>query len=84
METVPSVNPLRRPSRPDAPGRLGAHRDGTYLDTVFPPEEEVRNHFEWQLEGDRIYGPGIDIKGGTAMIWLVLHAAGAGARGFEE
>ncbi len=47
----------------------------THLDTVFPPEEEARNDFRWQPEGDRIYGPGThDIKGGTAMILLVLEA----------
>lgn len=47
----------------------------SHLDTVFPPEEEARNDFRWREEGDRIYGPGvIDIKGGTAMIWLVLAA----------
>src|SRR5206468_9526957 len=45
----------------------------SHLDTVFPPEEELRNNFRWQPEGDRIYGPGThDIKGGTAMMWLVL------------
>jgi glutamate carboxypeptidase len=76
-EFVPSVNPA-----------FGDHlvltRSGTtgksiamisHLDTVFPPEEEIRNNFRWQPEGDRIYGPGThDIKGGTAMMWLVLHA----------
>jgi len=47
----------------------------SHLDTVFPPEEELRNGFRWQEEGDRIYGPGtMDIKGGTVMIWLVLSA----------
>lgn len=47
----------------------------SHLDTVFPPEEEVRNDFRWRREGDRIFGPGThDIKGGTAMIWLVLSA----------
>jgi glutamate carboxypeptidase len=47
----------------------------SHLDTVFPPEEEARNNFHWQREGDRIYGPGTeDIKGGTVMIWLVLQA----------
>src|SRR6266571_3695680 len=47
----------------------------SHLDTVFPPEEEARNNFHWQPEGDRIYGPGtVDIKGGTVMMWLVLSA----------
>lgn len=47
----------------------------SHLDTVFPSEEEARNDFKWCVEGDRIYGPGTqDIKGGTAMMWLVLHA----------
>jgi len=47
----------------------------SHLDTVFPPEEEARNNFRWQPEGDRIYGPGThDIKGGTVMMWLVLQA----------
>jgi len=45
----------------------------SHLDTVFPPEEEARNDFHWQIEGDRIFGPGTqDIKGGTLMMWLVL------------
>jgi glutamate carboxypeptidase len=45
----------------------------SHLDTVFPPEEEERNNFRWSVEGDRIYGPGTqDIKGGTAMMWLLL------------
>ena len=47
----------------------------SHLDTVFPPEEEARNHFHWQREGDRIFGPGThDIKGGTVMMWLLLTA----------
>src|SRR5712671_6205606 len=47
----------------------------SHLDTVFPPEEETRNNFHWQVEGDRIFGPGtVDIKGGTVMMWLVLVA----------
>jgi len=47
----------------------------SHLDTVFPPEEEERNQFRWQPEGDRIFGPGThDIKGGTLMMWLVLSA----------
>jgi glutamate carboxypeptidase len=76
-EFVPSINP--------AFGRhLVCTRRGSgsrsialisHLDTVFPPEEEIRNDFRWQPEGDRIYGPGTqDIKGGTAMMWLVLVA----------
>ena len=45
----------------------------SHLDTVFPPEEELQNNFCWQPEGDLIFGPGThDIKGGTAMMWLVL------------
>ncbi len=49
----------------------------THLDTVFPPEEEVANHFRWEpaVHEGRIYGPGtIDIKGGTALIWMMLRA----------
>jgi len=48
----------------------------THSDTVFPPEEEQRNDFKWDERPDegRIYGPGtVDIKGGTALIWLILH-----------
>lgn len=76
-EFVPSVNPnygdhlvLTRAGRTQRSIALVSH-----LDTVFPPEEEARNNFRWQPEGDRIFGPGThDIKGGTAMIWLVLQA----------
>jgi glutamate carboxypeptidase len=49
----------------------------THLDTVFPPEEELRHDFRWQESPseNRIYGPGtVDIKGGTVLIWLVLRA----------
>lgn len=47
----------------------------SHLDTVFAEEEERQNNFCWRPEGDRIYGPGtVDIKGGTAMIHLVLSA----------
>jgi len=50
----------------------------SHLDTVFPPEEELRNEFRWQVEGDRIFGPGTnDIKGGTVVMWLVLEALAA-------
>lgn len=57
----------------------------SHLDTVFPPAEEERNNFRWSVEGDRIYGPGTqDIKGGTAMMWLVLQAIQAHAPGVFE
>src|SRR5439155_10384350 len=76
-EFVPSVNPgcgdhlvLKRRGRSARNIALVSH-----LDTVFSPEEEARNNFHWQPDGDRIYGPGThDIKGGTVMIWLVLQA----------
>ena len=47
----------------------------THSDTVFPPEEEIRNEFSWdeRPEEGRIYGPGtVDNKGGTSLIWLIL------------
>jgi glutamate carboxypeptidase len=57
----------------------------SHLDTVFPPEEEKRNHFHWQPEGDRIFGPGThDIKGGSVMMWLVLTALQTHARDVFE
>lgn len=76
-ERVPSTNPdygdhlvLTRPGTSTRSIALVSH-----LDTVFPEEEEARNHFQWLREGDRIYGPGThDIKGGTMMMWMVLHA----------
>ncbi len=76
-EFVPSTNSgygdhlvLTRPGRGPKSIAMISH-----LDTVFPPEEEARNNFRWLPEGNRIYGPGThDIKGGTAMMWLVLHA----------
>jgi len=47
----------------------------SHLDTVFSREEEELNNFRWKPEGDRIYGPGtVDIKGGTALIWMMLDA----------
>ena len=74
-ESVPSNDPthgshlfLRRGPAEKKPIVLVTH-----LDTVFPPEEEVRNDFRWLPEGNRIYGPGtVDIKGGTTLIWLML------------
>ena len=76
-EFVPSTNPkfgrhlvMTRRGKSSRSLALISH-----LDTVFPPEEEVRNNFRWSVEGDRIFGPGTqDIKGGTAMMWLVLQA----------
>jgi len=76
-EFVPSVNPnygdhlaLTRRGRGTKSIAMVSH-----LDTVFPPEEEARNNFHWQPEGDRVYGPGThDIKGGTVMMWLMLQA----------
>jgi len=81
-EFVPSANPnygdhlvLTRRGRTTKNIAMVSH-----LDTVFPPEEEERNNFHWQPEGDRIYGPGThDIKGGTVMMWLVLQALRAHA-----
>jgi glutamate carboxypeptidase len=74
-EFVPSTNPqfgehlvLSRRGRGSKSIAMVSH-----LDTVFPPEEEQQNNFRWQVEGDRIFGPGTnDIKGGTVVIWLVL------------
>ncbi len=72
-EFVPAANPaygehlfLRRG---DAPPVVLV----THLDTVFPPEEELRNDFRWCEQGGRLYGPGtVDNKGGTVLIWLML------------
>ncbi len=45
----------------------------SHLDTVFSADEEMRNDFSWRPEGPRIFGPGTyDIKGGTAMLWLLM------------
>ena len=76
-ETIPSDNPnfgkhliLTRPGKSGRKIGLISH-----LDTVYPAEEEVRNHFSWRTEGDRIYGPGtVDIKGGTVMVYMILDA----------
>src|SRR5690606_24082538 len=76
-ESVPSNNPkfgnhlvLTRKGKTERSIAMVSH-----LDTVFPPEEEERNDFRWQIEGNRAYGPGTqDIKGGTVMMWLVLRA----------
>ncbi len=47
----------------------------SHLDTVFPPQEEARENFHWREAEGRIYGPGVvDIKGGTALLWLQLRA----------
>jgi glutamate carboxypeptidase len=76
-ETVPSVHAefghhlvLTRPGKSGRKIGLVSH-----LDTVFPPEEEIRNDFHWREVGDRIYGPGTaDIKGGTVLIYMMLAA----------
>lgn len=76
-EYVPAENPLygnhlvlTRPGQTHHKIALVAH-----LDTVFPPDEEVRNGFSWRPEGKRIYGPGtVDIKGGTAVIYMMMDA----------
>lgn len=49
----------------------------SHLDTVYPPEEEIKQDFVWQDDAasGRIYGPGtVDIKGGTIVIWMLLKA----------
>jgi glutamate carboxypeptidase len=47
----------------------------SHLDTVFSEDELERNAFEWSEDSNRIYGPGtVDIKGGTAMIYLMMDA----------
>ena len=47
----------------------------SHLDTVFPKDEELRNDFQWRVEGERAYGPGtIDNKGGTLAILLLLES----------
>ncbi len=81
-ETVQSTNPLY--GQHLILTRQGGQRDEgpvpriglvSHLDTVFPPDEEVRNDFHWREEGERIYGPGIvDIKGGTIMIYMIMSA----------
>src|SRR2546422_4477463 len=76
-EFVPSTNPefgdhlvLTRRGRSAKSIAMVSH-----LDTVFPPEEEARNNFHWQPQGERIYGPGPQgIKGGAARMWLFLKA----------
>jgi glutamate carboxypeptidase len=76
-EFVPSANPAFGHHLILSRTGLGTAHVGfiSHLDTVFTAEEEARNHFHWRVAGDRIYGPGTeDIKGGTVMMWLVLHA----------
>ena len=74
---VPSANPnfgrhlvLHKPGKSAKQIGLVSH-----LDTVFPPDEEIRHNFAWRDEGARIYGPGtVDIKGGTVLIYMMLDA----------
>lgn len=76
-EFIPSAHPnfgqhlvLTRPGKSGR--KIGCI---SHLDTVFPPDEEIRNDFHWREEGDRIYGPGtVDIKGGTIAIYMMLDA----------
>jgi glutamate carboxypeptidase len=82
-EFVQSVNPefgrhlvLTRPGQTLSGGEA-AFPIGmiSHLDTVFPPEEEIRHDFAWRPTGKRIYGPGtVDIKGGTVMMYMMLDA----------
>jgi len=59
----------------DSGGTAPAIACVSHLDTVFPSEEEKKNQFHWQREGDIAYGPGTyDIKGGTALLWLMFTA----------
>ncbi len=45
----------------------------SHLDTVFPHDDEKKNHFYWRIEGQRAFGPGtVDIKGGTVMISMIM------------
>jgi glutamate carboxypeptidase len=81
-ELVPATNPQFAPHLVLTRRGNGAQSIAmiSHLDTVFPPEEEARNHFHWSVEGDRIFGPGTnDIKGGTMMMWLVLRTLQAEA-----
>jgi glutamate carboxypeptidase len=76
-DLVPSANPqfghhlvLTRPGKSGRKIGLVSH-----LDTVFPPEEEIRNQFAWRENGERIYGPGtVDIKGGTLIVYMMMSA----------
>lgn len=75
-ETIPAEDPefgshlfLKRRGTPGGPTVIFVG----HLDTVYPPGEEARHDFRWQLAGDRIFGPGTtDIKGGTVMMYLTL------------
>lgn len=74
-EQIPSDDPehgdhllLRRAGR-----RAGTFHLVSHLDTVYTTQQERDNQFTWRQDGDLIYGPGVaDIKGGTALIWLLL------------
>lgn len=77
-EFVPSENPrygdhliLVRKTR--IPNQAPIIALVSHLDTVFPPEDEIKNDFHWRPDGDRLYGPGsVDIKGGTVLLYMVL------------
>jgi glutamate carboxypeptidase len=45
----------------------------SHLDTVYPPDEQLANAFDWREAGDWVIGPGVaDIKGGTLVCWLAV------------
>lgn len=47
----------------------------SHLDTVFSPEEEIKNNFNFRIENNRVYGPGsVDIKGGSLIMLMILDA----------
>lgn len=66
---------LKRAAREDLSSQAHTIAMVSHLDTVFPAEEEALNHFNFRLEGDRIYGPGtVDIKGGSIVMFMILDA----------
>ena len=66
---------LTRSARKDLPHQPRTVAMVSHLDTVFPVEEEALNHFNFRIEGDRIYGPGtVDIKGGSIVMFMTLDA----------
>lgn len=58
----------------------------SHLDTVFSPEEEIKNNFNFRIENNRVYGPGtVDIKGGSLIMLMIMDALNLYApRAFEN